>query len=253
MQDLAGAIQMFDELDQPALVLKRFALAGALVGEDDFDAAVQEGEFLQAAVERVVVELAVAEDLRVGLERGAGAGAIRFADLADLAGRHAAFVFLLIEMAVAADFDFAPFAEKVDDLHADAVQAARGFVGLLVELAAELEPGHHAFERGDAQVGMDFDRNAAAVVGHRDRAIDVDGDRHFVGVAGHGLVDRVVDGFIDHVVQAAQAGVADVHARPFADVLQVGQIFHLTDAVFALDPLHFGHIGLLAGLVGRFF
>ena len=123
----------------------------------------------------VVVELEVAEDLGVGLEGGLGAGAVGLAHAAHRAGRHAAFVFLLIDVAVAADFDLAPFGEEVHDLDADAVQAAGGLVGLLVELAAELELGHHAFERGDAHVRMDFDGNAAAVVGHGDRAVEVDG------------------------------------------------------------------------------
>ena len=41
-----------------------------------------------------------------------------------------------------------------------------------------------------------------------------------VGVAGHRLVDRVVDDLPDEVVQAARVGRADVHARPAADRLE---------------------------------
>ena len=40
------------------------------------------------------------------------------------------------------------------------------------------------------------------------------------GVAGHRLVDRVVDDLPDEVVQAALVGRADVHARPAADGLE---------------------------------
>ena len=185
-----------------------------------------------------------AEHLRIGLERDARAGAGGAADAADVAGRHAALIFLLIKMPVAADFDFAPFGKKVDHFHADAVQPAGGFVGLLVEFAAELEHRHHALQRRDAEIGMDFDRDAAAIVGDRDRAVAVDGDVDIVGMAGHRFVDRVVDGFVDQVVQAAAAGVADVHAGAFADVLQVGQILHLIDAVFA------GMFGAVIGMSG---
>ena len=39
-------------------------------------------------------------------------------------------------------------------------------------------------------------------------------------VAGHRLVDRVVDDLPDQVVQAARVGGADVHARPPADRLE---------------------------------
>ena len=67
---------------------------------------------------------------------------------------HAALVFLLVDVAVAADFDLAPLGEEVDDGDADAVQAAGGLVGALLELAAELEHGHHAFERGDVAAGF---------------------------------------------------------------------------------------------------
>ena len=38
-----------------------------------------------------------------------------------------------------------------------------------------------------------------------------------VAIAGQGLVDRVVDDLVDHVMQArAVVGVADIHARPLA-------------------------------------
>ena len=45
--------------------------------------------------------------------------------------RHAALVFLLVDVAVAADLDLAPFGEEVDDGDADAVQTAGGLVGPL--------------------------------------------------------------------------------------------------------------------------
>ena len=54
------------------------------------------------------------------------------------------------------------------------------------------------------------------------------------GVAGHRLVDRVVDHFVDEVVQAAGGRVGDVHARPLADVLQVAQVFEVLGAVVGI-------------------
>ena len=126
--------------------------------KDDLHAAVQERQLLQAAVQHVVDELGGREDLRVGLEGGLRADLVGGADAADVAGRHAALVFLLIDVPVAADFDLAPFGEEVHDRDADAVQTAGGLIGALVELAAELEHGHHALQRGDAQVGMHLDR-----------------------------------------------------------------------------------------------
>ena len=55
-----------------------------------------------------------------------------------------------------------------------------------------------------------------------------------LAIAGHRLVDRVVDDFVDQVVQPAGRGVGDVHARPLADVLQVAQVLEVLGAVFGL-------------------
>ena len=233
MGRLAGAIEVLDELEDAALVMEFVVVAGSLVAEDDLHAAVEEGQLLQAAVERVVDELGVGKDLRVGLEGGLGADLVGGADAADVAGRHAALVFLLIDVAVAADFDLAPFGEEVDDRDADAVQAAGGLVGPFAELAAELEDGHHAFERGNTQVGdgasTGMPRPSSSTVTEPSLLIVTE---IVVGVAGHGLVDRVVDDFVDQVVQAAAGVIADVHARPFADVLQIGEVLQVGGGVF---------------------
>ena len=60
----------------------------------------------------------------------------------------------------------------------------------------------------------------APVVHDRHRAVLVQGDQDGVAVAGHGLVDRVVDDLVDQVVQTAKVGGADVHPRPPAHRLQ---------------------------------
>ena len=63
--------------------------------------------------------------------------------------------------------------QRVDHRHADAVQAARNLVGILVELPAGVELGHDHLGGGDAFFGVDVGRDAAAVVFDRDRAIGV--------------------------------------------------------------------------------
>ena len=81
---------------------------------------------------------------------------------------------------------------------------------------------------------MHLDRDAAAVVLDRDRAVVVDRHGDLRGVAGHGLVDRVVDHFVDQVVQPAERGVGDVHAGPLADVLQVAEVLQVLGGVVVL-------------------
>ncbi len=50
-------------------------------------------------------------------------------------------------------------------------------------------------------------------------------------MAGHRFVDRVVDHFEDEVVEAAGGGVADVHARPLADVLEIGEMLEVLGGI----------------------
>ena len=83
---LGGAVQMRDELDDAALVLERVAFAGALIAEGDLHAAIQKRQLLQAACTACCRRTFVAEDLRVGLERGFGADFVRGADAADFGG-----------------------------------------------------------------------------------------------------------------------------------------------------------------------
>ena len=107
------------------------------------------------------------------------------------------------------------------DRHADAVQAARGFVGLGVEFAARVQRRHDHFERGLLRkFRMRIDRNAAPVVGHADEAVGLELDLDPVGVAGDRLVHRVVDHFGEQVMQRLLVGAADIHAGAAAHRLQ---------------------------------
>jgi hypothetical protein len=117
---------------------------------------------------------------------------------------------------------------------ADAVQAAGHLVAVLVELTAGVQLGHDDLGRGDALFLVDVGGDAAPVVGHRDRAVGVQGDARPGGIAGQGLVDGVVDHLIDHVVQArAVIGVADVHARALAHGVEALQHLDGVGAVFS--------------------
>ena len=135
------------------------------------------------------------------------------------AGRLAALVGLLIDLAVAPDFEIERFGQRVDDRDADAVQTARHLVAVVVELAAGVQHGQHDFG-GRLAALVAIDRNAAAVVDDRDRAVDVNRDVDLIAEAGQRLVDGVVDDFVDEMVQARRTGRPDVHGRPLADRLE---------------------------------
>ena len=66
-------VQVLHERDDAALVAELVLLLGAVVGDGDEDAGVEEGQLAQTLRERLEVHLRDREDRRVGLERDARA------------------------------------------------------------------------------------------------------------------------------------------------------------------------------------
>ena len=157
---------------------------------------------------------------------------------------------IVVGLAVAPHGEAQPLRQAVDAAHADAVQAARDLVAVLVELAAGVQLGQRDLGgralRLVLVVELHAGRDAAAVVDHRDRVVGVDGDDDVVAEARERLVDRVVDHLEHEVVQAGAVGrVADVHAGALAHRLQP---FQDLDRAFAVGVAVEG--AALAQLVG---
>ena len=111
--------------------------------------------------------------------------------------------------------------QRVDHAGADAVQASCGLVVAGLELPARVEHREDHLERALLRLRVLVHRNAAAVVGDRDRAaVGMQRDRDGGGVAVHRLVHRVVQDLPHQVMQAGAADAADVHAGPLANGLQ---------------------------------
>ena len=128
--------------------------------------------------------------------------AIGVADDFERGNRIAMGEFDVMFLAVAPDPQQQLAGQRIDDGDADAVQAAGNLVGVLVKFSAGVQLGHDDLGRRDAFALVNVDRNAAAVVAHRHRAVSIEDDFHGGGVTGERLVDGVVDDLIDHVVQA---------------------------------------------------
>ena len=134
------------------------------------------------------------------------------------------------------------------DRRADAVQSARGLVGLGVELAARVQRRHDHFERGlFRKFRMRIDRDAAPVVGHADEPVGFELDLDPVGMAGDRLVHRVVDHFGEDVMQRLLVGAADIHAGPAAHRLEPLQHLDVARRIVAAAR---GRRGLGAGVLG---
>ena len=238
VQRLAGRVQVLHELLEAALRVEGLGLflAGALVGERDHHALVQERELAQAHRQRVVAIDEIGEDHVVGLEPDLRAG-LFLRDVAqhlELGRRVAAREVHVVLFAVALDPDLELLGQRVDDRHADAVQTARHLVAVLVELAAGVQHRHRELDARHLFRRMHVDRNAATVVLDGDRIVGVDRDANRVRVAGERFVDRVVDDFVDEMMQAALGRRADVHAGAFANRLESLEYLDLPRVVLLL-------------------
>src|SRR5882672_9696352 len=186
VQDLLAAVQMLDELGDATVVLELGVLGlsglgvgGALVGERNEQAFVQEGEFAQTLGQRVVVVFRCGEDAPVGQEVNLGARLdLGSACLFQLAGWFARRVRLLPGKSIAPDFQLKFFAKRIHTRDTYPVQAARNFVGGGVKFPARVQLGHYDL-RGGNLLAVDVhvvDGNAAAVIDDGNGVVDVNGD-----------------------------------------------------------------------------
>ncbi len=74
---------------------------------------------------------------------------------------------------------------------------------------------------------MSFDGNTATIILDRDRAIIVNGDGNLRGETGHRLVDRIVNHFVNQVVQATSRRITDVHTGAFTNMFQIRQMLQI--------------------------
>ena len=191
-----------------------------LVDQVDPQALVEEGVLLEPGADRLVVVLDRLEDLGVGPVGDGGAGAVGLLHHLQRPDGHAVVEGHPEGVALLAHADVEPGGQRVDHRGADAVQATGHLVAAAAELAAGVQLGEHELDGADALGRVHVGGDAAPVVLDADRAVLHQGDVDGVGVAGEGLVDRVVDDLPDEVVQAALAGGADVHAGALADRLE---------------------------------
>jgi hypothetical protein len=129
----------------------------------------------------------------------------------------------LVRLAAAVHLGIKPGGEGVDHGSADAVQAARCGVGSAAELASGVQLCEDHFHAGEAGLGFDVDRDAAAVVVDLHRVVRVQDDLDVMAEAGKRLINRVVNDFPKAVHEAPGVRGTDVHARTLSDSLEAFQ------------------------------
>src|SRR5439155_6935158 len=174
VQRFLAFVELLHELLDAVLVEKRLLLSirNALVDEGDFEAGVQKRQFPQALGDAVGFEFGrIPENFRVGLEGDERAGALGFAGDFEFFDRFAALELHVVDLAVARHIHLEPLAHRVHALGADTVSAARESVASLPVFAARVKRGEHQFDAGNAILGMDVHRDAAAFVPNRNRTV----------------------------------------------------------------------------------
>ena len=193
VQNLFAAIEVLDKFRDAPVVLELGSLGlaglgvgGALVRERDEQALVEECQLAQALRQRVKVIFGGGEDTFVGQEVNFGSTLLGRARFFQLGGGFTLGVGLLPGKTVAPDLEPQFFAQRVHARDAYAVQSTGNFIGRRIKLAAGMQLGHHHLGCGNlfaVQVHR-VHGNAAAVVDHGDRVVDVDGGFNLVGITG---------------------------------------------------------------------
>ena len=113
------------------------------------------------------------------------------------------------------------------------MQTTRCLVSTFFKLATKFQNGHHSLKSADlaiqflGQLLVPGHRNATPIILNRHTAIGVNGDGNRLGEISHRLIDGIVDNLVNEMMQSARSGVADVHARPFSHMLEVGQVLQI--------------------------
>ncbi len=203
------------------------------------------------------------ENLCVGLEGDLRAAFLRSPGDLQRAHWRATLVTLLIDVTVAPDLEVEPLGKCIDDRDANAVQTTRDLVGRVFKFAARMQHGQHDFSRRST-VRHRINRDAAAVVDHGHRVVDVDGHVDLIAEPGQRLVNRVVDDLVDKMMEAWRTCGPDVHRRPLPYGLESLEYLDFVRAVIVDHAVPVGlslrrrracqeRVGLLGVLLIRMF
>src|SRR5688572_11588984 len=177
-------VEMFYEGNDSAGVVEVMSLFRAFIFNGDEQALVQEGEFSKSLRKGLEDELGSFEDPGVRLEVNPRAPLIRLRRAAEVASRGASFIPLDPDLATSPDLELEPLRKCINDRHANAMESARDFVGIVIEFASGVELGEYNLGGRPSFLGHDFRGNTTAIVRDGHRTVRVDADMNFRAVSG---------------------------------------------------------------------
>src|SRR5438270_4671692 len=169
-------VEVLDKLRDASAVMELVILdrIHTLISEPDGQAFVQKRQLAQPLRQCVVVVGSGIHNGWIGLEGDLGSGLL--ASLTGLLQRafgNSAGVFLLPRESVAPDLELQPLGKRVHAAYSDAVQTSGHFIAFGIELTTGMELGHYNLGGGNALFGVHVNRDAATVIYHCDRIVDM--------------------------------------------------------------------------------
>ena len=185
--------------------LRFFALVGAQIIQRDFEAFIQESHLAEAVCQRVVIENGrLGENRLIGPKRHtrtcgvAVANNLHFLDGFAIRERNRIF------LAIAAHFNFRALRKRVDNGNANAVKAAGNFVPFTAKFATCVQNGQNNLDSWDILFRMKINGNATTIILYGNGVVGVNPNLNMIAVAGKRFVYRIVNYFVDQVVQTAR-------------------------------------------------
>ena len=192
-----------------------------LITKNNGQSLVEEGHFLQAARNSVVIKLDGFKNLRIRPETDGSTGTTGVLTLDELI-RDGVGEVLVPVLAIALNVRLNAGGQGIDHGNTHTVETTGNGVRLRVELTARMQLSHDDLDGRNAR-GVHFHWDTTAVIDDLDATILEESDGDLVGVARHCLIDGVVNNLPDQVVQTTGTGGTDVHAGTLADGLEAFQ------------------------------
>ena len=236
----AHILEPFDIAYYTALVFERFAayvILVARIGQLDKQTAVKKRLLAHTVKQSVIIIMRFVEYSPVRLKAHACTGLIGLSDNFHLLVIVSAAELLIVNFVSVIDFKLEPFRKSIYNRRAYAVQAARNLISAAAELTARVENGINYGRRGNALFRVNSRRYSSAVIGYFDNVSGEDFHLDFGAVPRESFVYRVIDDFINEMMQTGRASRTDIHTGALADRLKPLKNLYIARVVFVIDYL----------------
>src|SRR5215469_6979481 len=111
------------------------------------------------------------------------------------------------------------------------MQPARILVCALSEFSACMQIRQYKLDRRHLPFRMNIHRNTATVVADGDRSVDMDNRFDPCAESCEMFVDRIIENFVNEMMQPAFVRITDEHARPLPNGFESFQLINLRRVV----------------------